>query len=98
MDIKTILTRGRMQCASDIHLCVGMRPALRIDGSVCFMDHAVLTLDALQAVIDDLLDTEQKQKLHDASSLDTVFSFSDLGRFRVNIFYHHQEQQLVVPI
>lgn len=73
---------------SDLHLSVGAPPVIRINGSLNFQkDLEPLTQTSLKKLLDELLNEEQNKKLGEEKEIDFSFAFSDLARFRVNVFH-----------
>ena len=59
-----LLTTTAKQNASDLHLAVGRRPTLRIDGVlVPLQKEPVMTPESAEGIISELLTPEQKAKL-----------------------------------
>jgi twitching motility protein PilT len=86
--IETLLEEVIKKKASDLHIQVGLPPMLRVDGAlVAVTGSAVLTEEAVEALIFAILDDEQKQILLKDKEFDFSFAFGDLGRFRVNAFH-----------
>jgi twitching motility protein PilT len=76
------------QNASDLHLGVGKRPTLRIDGNlVPLAKEPILTPDDTIGLISALLTPEQKERLLSQKELDLGYSFEDKARFRVNVYF-----------
>lgn len=74
--------------ASDLHLQVGLRPILRIDGALePAQESQVMNDEAVENLIYSIVDEEQKQILEKDKELDFSFAFGDLGRFRVNAYH-----------
>lgn len=74
--------------ASDLHLAVGRRPMMRIDGSLIDMPkEQVLTPELAAGLIGSLLTDEQKEKFLTYRDLDLSYSFEDKARFRANVFF-----------
>lgn len=74
--------------ASDLHLQVGLPPILRIDGALQPMSgYKELDEAAVEHLIFQTLEENQKQILLKDKEFDYSFSFGDLGRFRVNAFH-----------
>ena len=91
-DFKTklndLLTATARQNASDLHLAVGKRPTLRIDGIlVPLQKEQILTAESAEGIIGAMLSPEQKERLAKDRQLDFAYSFEDKARFRVNAFY-----------
>ena len=82
-----LLTTAR-QNASDLHLAVGKRPTIRIDGVlVSLTKESILTPEAADGLISVLLTPEQKEKFLVEKEFDFSYSFEDKARFRVNTFF-----------
>ncbi len=76
------------QNASDLHIAVGTRPMLRIDGLlVPLQKELVVTPEVAEGLILALLTDEQEQLLRTHKELDFAYGFEDKARFRVNVFY-----------
>lgn len=74
--------------ASDLHLQVGIPPILRIDGKLTpISSYPALDTAAVEQLVFNVLDSEQKQILLKDKEFDFSFAFGDLGRFRVNAFH-----------
>ncbi len=82
-----LLTTAR-QSASDLHLAVGRRPTLRIDGVlVGLQKENILTPEDSQGLILALLTPEQKDKMIKFGDVDFSYAYEDKARFRVNAFF-----------
>jgi len=87
--LKIAISRG----ASDIHLRAGLRPILRVMGTLFpYREHPPVSAEEIQQVITALLNQWQKEKFEQRRQIDISYSVKDLGRFRINIF-----QQRGVP-
>jgi twitching motility protein PilT len=86
--LKDLLTTTAKQNASDLHLAVGRRPTLRIDGVlVPLQKEAIITPDVAEGLIYGLLTDEQKNRLLRERQLDFAYSFEEKARFRVNVYF-----------
>ncbi|MCL5016439.1 MAG: Flp pilus assembly complex ATPase component TadA, partial [Patescibacteria group bacterium] len=82
-----LLTTAR-QNASDLHIAVGRRPTLRVDGIlVGLQNEPILNLNARWKLVMSMLSQEQKDKLLRYGDLDFSYAFEDKARFRVNVFF-----------
>lgn len=73
--------------ATDIHLCAGTKPMLRIDCGLTKIDEYEITkYKEIEDIIDEILDDEKKQILKKDKVIDLSFSFAGVGRFRTNIY------------
>lgn len=91
LDINVLLEEAVAVKASDIHLSVGTPPVFRINGSlvrVSINDEPLPTLSpedtllAAQAIMSE----EQFKMWREKGELDLSYSYSGIGRFRVNVF------------
>lgn len=73
--------------ASDIHLCVGIAPTVRIDGKlIAIPETAVLTEEKMKSLIPAFTPEEQLDSLKQKKEVDFSFGYKDM-RFRVNVYY-----------
>lgn len=88
IDINTLLKLTEERAASDLHIVVGNRPVLRIDGILSEMpDQTVLDSEATKGLIYSMLNDEQKIIFERDKELDFSFALPDMDRFRINIHY-----------
>lgn len=74
--------------ASDLHLTVGERPRLRIDGTLREIeDVAVLLSTDTEGLAEALLTPDQRRRFEEERDLDFAFDVPDLARFRGNCFW-----------
>ncbi len=83
--LQDILTYAVKNGASDVHLTVGSPPAVRVDGVIRFLKGETLTPRDTMDCIDEILNTEQKERFMKTGDFDVALSISGLGRFRVNV-------------
>jgi len=83
----TLLQTANESGATDLHLCAGSCPLLRINGKLSEIREAGKTLPGIiDYVIAGLIDERQKAKLERDRVLDFSFSRKGLGRYRANIY------------
>ncbi len=76
------------QNASDLHITVGARPTLRIDGKLIpLVKKSVLKPEDVQGLVFALLSEEQKNQFLKQKELDFSYSHKDKARFRVNTYF-----------
>ncbi len=76
------------QGASDLHISVGRRPTLRVDGSLIELGKfPVLTPERAEGFVFEILSEDQRARFLEDKELDLSYSYKDKGRFRVNIFF-----------
>ena len=86
--IEPMLDEVLRRDASDLHLQVGLPAMLRIDGALIKVEKPVdLKQSDVSALLNSILDDQQKQMLEADLELDFSFAYGDLGRFRVNAFH-----------
>lgn len=92
-----LLTTTARQGASDLHIAVGRKPTLRIDGVlVPLQQEPVITPETADGLINSLITEEQKAFLKEQKEIDFSFSHGENARFRVNIF--HQRGYLAAAL
>ena len=72
--------------ASDLHLSVGKKPAIRVDGELIeLVKYPILSGEHATGLIYALLTEEQKQKLFTDKEIDLSYDFNGKARFRITI-------------
>jgi twitching motility protein PilT len=71
---------------SDLHLCVGVPPIIRIDGQLTPTPFDRVTPQDSQRMVYDILTDEQIQRFESNMELDCSYSLAKVSRFRVNVF------------
>ena len=88
MEIRELLQIAVDNKASDLHLLVGIPPTLRINGVLLpISGREVLTTEALEELVWQMTNSEQKEILTVNRELDFSFEFEKKARFRVNAYY-----------
>src|SRR3989344_6799972 len=81
-----LLTTAR-QNASDLHIGVGRRPTLRIDGTlVPLQKEPLVTPEIAEALISELMTPDQKETFAKDRQIDFAYNLEDKARFRVNVY------------
>ncbi|WP_338883037.1 type IV pilus twitching motility protein PilT [Xenorhabdus sp. TH1] len=85
--------------ASDLHLCVGQVPVLRING-VLYPQRQCEEIqpNTLITWSEEILSDTQKQQLHQHGHVDFVVTMPDKRRFRGNLFYQQSHLSLVLRL
>lgn len=86
MTFKEMIQQMLNNNASDIHLRVGLRPTLRIDGRLHAADDQVLMPQDMEKILSQILTETQLQKFHQKREMDLALSISKMGRFRINLY------------
>src|SRR5690606_14858109 len=86
--LEKILTRVAEYQASDAHLTVGVPPVLRVDGKlVTLTDEPVVTPDTMEAIVEKLLNEQERERLEKERSIVLTYTLSNKARFKVNVFF-----------
>ena len=86
--LNDLLLATARQNASDLHIGVGRRPTLRIDGVLIpLQKEPILTPEITEGLVLSLLTEKQKQIFLGERQLDFSYSFEDKARFRVNVYF-----------
>lgn len=80
--LREMLERG----SSDLHICVGVPPVIRIDGGLTQLNYQKFEPMHTQRMMYDILSDEQIQRFEETWELDFSYSLENMSRFRVNIF------------
>lgn len=86
--LKDLLQTTATQNASDLHIAVGRRPTLRIDGVLIPLEkEPIVTPDLAKGICFAMLTPEAQDRLMKIKQIDLAYAFEDKARFRVNIFF-----------
>jgi twitching motility protein PilT len=86
--------------ASDLHLCVGRPPTVRLHGRLVKLDTAILTPEDTQGFMKAITPDRQQQELAETGTTDFGFAFADQARFRVSAYKqkgHHGIALRLIP-
>jgi len=86
MIFKQMMQEMQNRRASDLHLRVGIRPMVRIDGRLTAIDENILLHDDMEKILSQILNDEQKEKFNKKREMDLALSVSKMGRFRINLY------------
>ena len=88
IQLNNLLLTCAQQSASDLHIAVGRKPMLRIDGVLIpLQKEQIVTPEIADGLISELLTPEQRQLFLEKRELDLSYSYEDKARFRVNVYY-----------
>ncbi|MEJ7662378.1 MAG: PilT/PilU family type 4a pilus ATPase [Hymenobacter sp.] len=74
--------------ASDLHLTVGVKPTLRIDGVLHPVeDHPVLTPERVEGLVNSMVSDPQKERLEAERELDFSMALGEKARYRINVYH-----------
>ena len=86
MTFKEMIQQLLVRNASDLHIRVGLRPTLRIDGKLFSADDQVLMPQDVDKILSQTLTEGQLQRFHQKREMDLALSISKMGRFRINLY------------
>lgn len=93
MNIQELLEITIKNKASDLHLLVGLPPAIRIDGVLNYLNsYGQVSPQDMETMLSSILKPEQKELLESNKEIDFSLGFGggpygDLGRFRINAYF-----------
>ncbi|MBI4239575.1 Flp pilus assembly complex ATPase component TadA [Candidatus Uhrbacteria bacterium] len=85
---KRLLTDAAKKEASDLHLSVGSRPMIRVDGALRVMDDEdMMTQESLKGIVDAVTTDEQRAELNTKKDLIFTTVFDNRIRAKIHIFF-----------
>lgn len=75
--------------ASDLHVCDGTEPMLRINGVLERTKHKPLTAEEVRLLVYELLNDTQIHQFEADGELDFAYTLAGVARFRVNTYRKH---------
>lgn len=87
LNIKELLLKTIQEGASDLHICVGLPPMLRIHGILTPMEgQKKLTPEETQELIYSVMNEEQIAEFETEKECDLSFGLEGISRFRLNVY------------
>ncbi|MCD6436118.1 MAG: type IV pilus twitching motility protein PilT [Clostridiales bacterium] len=86
MKLNDIFKTGIENKASDLHITVGVPPIMRVYGKLIHLDTRKVLPDDIDEMVKDILSREELEKFNEKGSIDIIYSVTNLGRFRINVF------------
>jgi twitching motility protein PilT len=86
MTLKQMLEEMLSTRASDLHIRMGVKPTLRIDGVLRPISDEHVTPEAMEDIMNQILSDDQKKRFLQRNELDLALSVSQMGRFRINFY------------
>jgi twitching motility protein PilT len=90
MDITELLEFTVKNRGSDLHLCSGMPPMVRIHGLIEKLSMPVLEHKDVHALVYDIMADKHRKVYEEMFEVDFSFDMRKLGRFRVNALYERR--------
>ena len=86
MNLKKMLVEMLNRQASDLHIRVGIRPHLRVNGRLEQIATDPFTIDDVENIVGQLLNEKQLDRFRRKNEMDLALSVAKLGRFRINMY------------
>ncbi|MBN2226324.1 MAG: type IV pilus twitching motility protein PilT [candidate division Zixibacteria bacterium] len=86
MTLKQMLVEMLNRKASDLHIRVGIRPHIRVNGRLEQLSADPLSIDDMENIVGQILNESQKERFQKKNEMDLALSVAKLGRFRINLF------------
>jgi len=86
MTLKQMLVEMLNRKASDLHVRVGIRPHLRVNGKLEQIASDPLSIENMDQIVSQVLSEKQQERFHRKNEMDLALSVAKLGRFRINLF------------
>ncbi|MCX6835134.1 MAG: PilT/PilU family type 4a pilus ATPase [candidate division Zixibacteria bacterium] len=86
MNLKQMLVEMLNRKASDLHIRVGIRPHIRVNGSLEQIATDPITIETMEQVVGQILNEKQFERFQRKNEMDLALSVAKLGRFRINLF------------
>lgn len=86
MTLKQMLVEMLNRKASDLHIRVGIRPHLRVNGSLEQINTDPIAIDQMEKIVAQILNEKQQERFDRKNEMDLALSVAKLGRFRINLF------------
>ncbi len=87
MDIAVLLAFAVRNQASDLHLCTGLPPWLRVHGAMRRINLQALEASQLQALLHAVMPPRQQARYASGLECDFALQLPALGRFRIHAFH-----------
>ena len=85
--LEELLRYSNKHKSTDLHLCPGIEPMVRINGKLRKIEGEDMILPPLiNQILKDILSEDKLKELHEIRALDFSFSIPGLGRFRANAY------------
>ena len=95
-DINQLLSGVFEKKASDLHLTVGRPPILRIDGELIPLDGSCLSPEDTLEFARSITSEKRWEEFEERHELDISLGISDVGRFRINIYFQRGSVGLAI--
>ncbi|MFC1501182.1 type IV pilus twitching motility protein PilT [Elusimicrobiota bacterium] len=99
MEMFEILKAGIEKAASDVHMVVGKKPIVRVNGKMIDLEqYPVLSAAECKKLIFSILTDKQKDHFEENLELDCSFEIANVSRFRVNVLSQRNGTEAVLRL
>jgi twitching motility protein PilT len=98
VEISKLLDVVIREGGSDIHLCVGRPPVIRLHGSLRNIGTKVLTPDDTTALMKSITNEKHQQEIAQVGGADFGFTYNELARFRVSVYKQKSFHNIVLRL
>lgn len=95
--LKELLETTLRENASDLHLTVGIAPVIRVNGKLTPISASKLGPADTEKYAREILE-DKYDKYNEVGEIDTSYSLSGLGRFRINIFKQRGSDTIAIRV
>lgn len=86
--VEHLLDETMKNKATDLHICVGSRPLIRVNSKLQAVDNTeMIKAESILGIVGEYLDYKKLELLEKNKSVDLSYSVPRLGRFRCNFYY-----------
>ena len=86
MELDYLLEQTIAYGASDLHICTGIPPVIRIHGDLAYLNEPALTPEDCEMISKKCMREDHWETLVTKGQVDLAYSISGSGRFRINVF------------
>jgi twitching motility protein PilT len=83
---------------SDLHLKVGIKPVVRVNGELIYLEEDTITKDYMDELIAPLMNPKREKELKEELTTDFAYAVPGLARFRVNLSYQRGSYMMVMRL
>jgi twitching motility protein PilT len=84
--------------SSDVHVCAGIRPRIRVDSRLVDTEFDLVTNETMEHWCKEIIPDHRMEVFRREKELDFSFGHPEIGRFRVNAFYQRGTIGLAIRI
>lgn len=97
MTLNELLQQTIVRHASDLHLTVGIPPTMRINGELIQINNEKLLPNDTEKFAREILE-ENYKTYNEIGEIDTSYSVSGIGRFRVNVYKQRGSSAIAIRV